>query len=243
MNDLSKWQVGAAAAVAILSAPAVASATVSGSIGLTAIGGASAAPSSDLASATSVSISGPFFTAGNGVGDMSSILAGSTVSISTTTYAVTGLGVMDPITSFTLSAGSVTFDFTSQELTVKKTTGSGLNQSTTLAIEFFGTATGPISPNPELRLRNIHLESDRWIGCFDQLLGNRRPPRTGAASRSGTRQPGSFGYRNRRPGFHSAAPHITLGQTALLEMLAFPATCKSYRKQRSKQKPAPAREA
>ena len=120
----------------------MARATPTGSIGFSAIGGASA-DNSNLQAATTVTITNPFVTAGSGQGDLSGIIANTPVSISDTTYAVTALGALTPITAFTLEVAGNTFTFDEQEVTVNQSTGSGGTEHGTLTIAFIGSVTGP----------------------------------------------------------------------------------------------------
>lgn len=118
----------------------MAQATPTGSIGFSAIGGASA-DSTNLNTATTVTITNPFVTAGSGQGDLSGIAANTPVTISDTTYTVTALGALTPITAFTLDVAGNTFTFDEQEVTVNQTSGSPAHA--TLTIAFIGSVTGP----------------------------------------------------------------------------------------------------
>lgn len=131
----------AMAALALISAPNLAGATIAGSIGITALGTSTATP--DVATATTVSIGSPFFTQGAGTGDLSGIPPGTPLSISATTYTVGPLGSLLSITPFTVSAtaggDTYTFTFSQQQTTVQSHTGSGSGMHSTLTLAFVGT--------------------------------------------------------------------------------------------------------
>ena len=136
-----RLMAGAALAFIITGSASMAGATPTGSIGYIASGGASA-DTSDLATATSVSVVAPFVTAGPGQGDLSGIPSGTSMTISPTSFAVTPVGAPEAST-LSLDIDGNLFVFTEQEVTVNSTTGSGASQSSTLAFAFTGSVTGP----------------------------------------------------------------------------------------------------
>jgi len=133
--------MGAVAALAVTGGASLAGATPVGSIGYTALGGASA-DTTDLATATSVSIAGAFETTGPGQGDLSVIAPGTPLTITPTTFSVTPLDTPEA-TSLTLDVHGDVFTFDEQEVTVHHSTGSGPDEHSTLTIDFTGSVTGP----------------------------------------------------------------------------------------------------
>src|SRR6185437_6900380 len=109
-----RLMAGAALALIITGSASMAGATPTGSIGYIAAGGASA-DTTDLATATSVSVVAPFETAGAGQGDLSGIPSGTLMTISPTSFAVTPVGAPEAST-LSLDIGGNIFTFTEQEV-------------------------------------------------------------------------------------------------------------------------------
>lgn len=128
--------------LALASAPTAQAVPTTGSIGFSAVGGA-AADTTDLTTAASLTVSPPFVTAGTGTGGLASIGPDTDISLSAVTYSVTPLGVLTPISPFTLIVSGNTFTFDEQEVTVNHHTGSGGSEHSTIAIAFVGDVSGP----------------------------------------------------------------------------------------------------
>jgi hypothetical protein len=147
-RSLSYWTRGAAVATAVLAAPAIASATPTGSAALVTLLGASAAPApQDLTTANSVGVSLPVYISGPGQGDLSGISGQAAFSAST--WNVTSTGLLDPITPFTVIVGTDTCTFGEQEVTTNSHIGTGAAESSVLSITFIGNVTGRVTPNPD----------------------------------------------------------------------------------------------
>ena len=166
--------VGAAAALAISVLPLAANATPTGSVGITAVGGASA-DTNDLRTATMVSIYNPIVSTGIGSGDMP-FPADTPVTVSNETYTVTPTGVLTSITPFTVMIGSDTFTFDQQVVTVNHHTGSGNTEHATLTIGFLGSVTGMVTPNPDSASGTFTFDQTGGSGAAISFAGTLAHP-------------------------------------------------------------------
>jgi len=166
--------VSAAAALAISALPIAANATPTGSIGITALGGATA-DTTDLTTATMVSILPPIVTTGTGSGDLTFPPATS-VTVSNNTYAVTPTGVLTSITPFDVVIGPDTFTFDEQEVTVNHHTGSGDTEHASLTIGFLGSVSGAVTPSPDTASATFTFDQTGGAGAVISFAGTLAHP-------------------------------------------------------------------